>query len=527
MNLKMINFSILIAFAQSGSQPSHEYFSRIVQDIKGQEASPRHGKPRGEAYLPTDYIRLFLPSNSDIDPCSNATKLECGVVFPPYCMFACAWNISIQVCQSVDNYPLPRNDSLTKLVSASSPLLLPNGNYTTISFYGDSITWLNVYEPIIAEAISNSQFTSDIPVRIINQGVNGGTIKDLVKGFSPWGHLNPNYPQTNITFAETLDQDKPDIVHIQIGINDILQAGPNCGIRCSNVSEYVRVFIEDIASPLISRNISFVIVSVSTIGEFPDGQNINDELLDAFASAQKDLAASLAVPFVNLRSEDELYESLNNCLPVKSGILTYDGIHPLEPRGSMNLANLHSEGLIQALEESSLRPKPLPLPYGGRIFVTNLSYELNLTISGADAACTTEAKEPSKAILVDEFGCEDKPCRRASKSPFAGDEQIDWPLKASSSYYRFDGNSSLVLFTNSNSLFEFPFWTSLFKCFNQASGFNSDFTTKVNATCESWTKQTSNSTQGVGWICSRDDDFLNGGNLDCSIPNKFICVTLN
>jgi hypothetical protein len=83
---KMINFSILIAFAQSGfaqsgSQPSHEYFSRIVQDIKGQEASPRHGKPRGEAYLPTDYIRLFLPSNSDIDPCSNATKLECGVVF--------------------------------------------------------------------------------------------------------------------------------------------------------------------------------------------------------------------------------------------------------------------------------------------------------------------------------------------------------------------------------------------------------------------------------------------------------------
>jgi lysophospholipase L1-like esterase len=229
---------------------------------------------------------------------------------------------------------------------------------------------LNVYEPVITDAISSSPFTSTIPLRIINQGVNGGTIKDLVRGFSPWGHLNPFLPQTNITFAETLDQDEPDIVHIQIGINDVLQAGSSCGERCSNVSEYVRVFLEEIATPLQQRNISFVIVSVSTIGELPDGLNVNDADLDAFATAQRDLATKLDVPFVNLRLVDELYESLNNCLPLTSGLLTYDGIHPLEPRGSINLANLHSKGLLQAFVKSNAKPKRSPYPFGGRVFIT-------------------------------------------------------------------------------------------------------------------------------------------------------------
>lgn len=179
---------------------------------------------REKPYLPPDYLRS-LSSKSTEDPCSNASKLECGGSSRPYCLFACVWNTTVDLCESTDNYPLPSNSSLSLLVSSSSPLLNANANYTTISFYGDSITWLNVYEPVITDAINSSPFTNSIPLRIINQGVNGGTIKDLVIGFSPWGHLNPFLPQSNISFAETLDQDLPDIVHIQIGINDVLQAG--------------------------------------------------------------------------------------------------------------------------------------------------------------------------------------------------------------------------------------------------------------------------------------------------------------
>lgn len=37
------------------------------------------------------------------------------------------------------------------------------------------------------------------------------------------GHLDPHKPQSNISFAETIARDKPDIIAIQIGENDVMQ----------------------------------------------------------------------------------------------------------------------------------------------------------------------------------------------------------------------------------------------------------------------------------------------------------------
>ena len=37
------------------------------------------------------------------------------------------------------------------------------------------------------------------------------------------GHLDPHKPQSNITFAQTIARDKPDIIGIQIGENDVMQ----------------------------------------------------------------------------------------------------------------------------------------------------------------------------------------------------------------------------------------------------------------------------------------------------------------
>ena len=58
-------------------------------------------------------------------------------------------------------------------------------------------------------------------------GDNGGTAGDLERrGFSPWGHLDPTRKQSNITFAETLLRDKPQVVGVQIGINDFMHVDP-------------------------------------------------------------------------------------------------------------------------------------------------------------------------------------------------------------------------------------------------------------------------------------------------------------
>jgi hypothetical protein len=59
--------------------------------------------------------------------------------------------------------------------------------------------------------------TKGLDVTLIDQGVNGGTVTDLVRGFSPWGHLDPHQPQSNITFEQTILRDKPDVCSSFLG----------------------------------------------------------------------------------------------------------------------------------------------------------------------------------------------------------------------------------------------------------------------------------------------------------------------
>jgi lysophospholipase L1-like esterase len=113
---------------------------------------------------------------------------------------------------------------------------------TAISLYGDSITWLGLYQKVVRTALASGAGTKHLNITLINQGVNGGTVTDLVVGYSPWGHLDPHLPRTNITFAQTLLRDKPDVVAIEIGVNDVMQQ-PSRG---ENVSTYETVLREQV-----------------------------------------------------------------------------------------------------------------------------------------------------------------------------------------------------------------------------------------------------------------------------------------
>ena len=459
------------------------------------------------------------------DPCSGGSATTCGAS-PQFCAQACAWITSNSSCVSADRYPLPSNASLSALTSPASPLA--DADYVTIAFYGDSITYLNVYEPLIASALASSPYTAHVGVRILNQGVNGGTLHDLIVGYSPWGHLDPGKPETNITFEETLDRDTPDYVVVQIGINDVWQAGPSCGTRCSNVTAFPALFKAAIAAPVSSRKIPLILASVSTIGERRDGGNELDATLDAFAKMQAALAADLQVPFVALRDVDESYEAANNCLDLTQGLLTYDGVHPISPRGAANLANLHAGGLLAAMTLSPpVHPRPPPRPYAGRLFVTPSMVSTNMGgIAGADALCSAAAGAPAKALLVDEAGCGGAPCRRASVTPWTGDGQVDWPLRPDGMYYSHD-NTTAIGFTDHHGLLAFPLFKPVREaCQNMASGMNADFTTRANATCASWSVGTGAPTgveQGVGWTCALDAGLFDGGTVACGV-NDMICV---
>ena len=464
-------------------------------------------------------LRSALPT----DPCAPAPQAECGTS-SNFCSFACAWDAGLGRCVSADNYPPVATDSLAKLGAAGTPL---SADFLTLSFYGDEITADGSFEDEIVATIAGSPRCGN--VRVLNQGVRGATLADLVAGYAPGGgHLNPYLPQTNITFEQTLDADRPDFVAIQIGLNDILLAGPGCGARCSNVSEFVRIFSESIIAPIQARKIALAIVSVATIGELTNEGNALDGALDDLAAAQLALAYGNGFTFVDVRTADQTYDDTYNCLNVTCGLLTSDGVHPNEPRGVDNLANLQASGVLSALP-SPPPDGPLPRPYGGRIFITSQDYALDFGgVAAADAICTNEnGGLAAFALIVDAVGCSKRACRRASKTPWLGDEQVDWPLRPDAMYFQLD-NVTAVGFTDGHGLFSYPLFFGLPApdCnATVATGLKVDWTTRSSGTCESWTNVSAPAMVSGGLACRRDPTALSTGNLTSCSASRLMCVT--
>ena len=518
------------------------------------------------------------------DPCENGTAATCGRS-PRFCEWACAWNQSH--CISTWAYPMPANESLVALGAAGSPLTQDNLN---IFFYGDSITWLNKFEPLIDAAIKSGPGTSKLQgVQLVNQGENGGTVLDIVNGTSPWGRLDFDWPDHGLNFSGSIHglscYGQPDIAGVMIGINDVWQGqnfpDPDSGVsspgRGSNVSTFTRVLRDQVLKPAIAVGIRPYLVSVSVIGEKRSGENPTDKELDAFAAAQEQVATELKIPFVNVRKLYQEYDAQYNCLDLKEGVLTKDGVHPLDNggRGGMMLANAHAKAILELLRTPPVIPSkhsnaswiprapPLPphpdLPWGGRLFFTKLRTHVVTGVASADAACSSEAPAgvKAKAILVDEAGCGGLPCRRGSLTSSCtpatahkgemctkvghGDGQIDWPLKPSRLYSRVDNTT--VGYTEPTGLFSMPlFWFvdpdwrnhngHHNGMYNQPSGLDRDFTTRANLTCNSWSSRNlpPGAKMAVGSSNCPGTCLLRGGELPCpSTPRPvtgLFCVTV-
>ncbi|CAE7266561.1 unnamed protein product [Symbiodinium sp. CCMP2456] len=159
-----------------------------------------------------------------------------------------------------------------------------------------------------------------------------------------------------------------------------------------------------------------------------------------------------------------------------------------------------------------------------RIFMTSEKHSMNLGgIEGADAICTSEAKQPAKALLVDESGCGGEPCRRASLGmwpPSAG--RIDWPLLPETSYYNLDWTEELGK-TDCHGFISSLSNPVTSECTNQASGLVGAFST--GDTCQSFTSAEASDHLSVGWSCSQDGAVFVGGRMSCGGKFKFLCAT--
>eukprot|EP01052_Picozoa_sp_SAG31_P003583 SAG31_NODE_140_length_22731_cov_10.941410_7_plen_210_part_00 len=203
---------------------------------------------------------------------------------------------------------MPDNSSLVSLSAAGSPLENLHQRKITWSFYGDSITWVNTFEPVIKQAFEK---TEAFNVSLINQGINGGTAGDVLRrGSSPWGHLDPFKKPSNISFVDTLRRDEPDVVGLQIGINDYMQHRQdelNTTAYGADLDQLIAVIQQTLPK------VELYMCTISVDGEEID--NKNHQQIRAWAAEMEAVGKRNGnIPVINLFELDLEYLIDNNCV---------------------------------------------------------------------------------------------------------------------------------------------------------------------------------------------------------------------
>lgn len=216
-----------------------------------------------------------------------------------------------------------------------------------ISCFGDSITWLdnpNSYINSLKAALAAGAGTSSKNITVNRRGINGGTAADILNGRGT----------DQASLQDVLDADQPDIVTMFIGINDIWWAG-------TSAAAYEQT-MRDIATVIKTNGIQYFVMATPWLrNELPDNSNINDAKIIQFAEICSNVAADVQsadfnVAFVDLHTLGMWYLQNNNndkfinFMPdwKKSGILTYDGVHP-NSIGADFLADQLSYGIVRTL----------------------------------------------------------------------------------------------------------------------------------------------------------------------------------
>jgi lysophospholipase L1-like esterase len=230
------------------------------------------------------------------------------------------------------------NIGLAELTGKDTPLKAG----ASIAFFGDSITMQGGYIQAIKKALDQSPQTKDLKVKIFQHGLNGGRVPTVLVGKSPWGQIGG-------TMQELLDKEKPSVVVIFLGVNDVWhkEKGTNPDDFRSGLTKMVEMSKE--------LGAKVVLTTLATIGEKPDGSNPFDAKLDEYAGLTRDVAHKTDVTLVDLRKQFIDYLKEHNPKDASghyqaNKILTYDGVHML-PAGNDLAADFISRGVVAALKK--------------------------------------------------------------------------------------------------------------------------------------------------------------------------------
>lgn len=222
---------------------------------------------------------------------------------------------------------------------------------TRISFFGDSITWQNVYISEIQQALESGEGTKDSGIHLFNHGINGGGVLSIRDGSDKAAYVEAKTRNgKQKPFAEVIAADQADIAVVFIGINDVWW-------RKTSPADFEQA-LRDIAASAKAKKTTLVLATLTVYQEKPDGSNPLDPKCDQYAEITRKVARSTGATLVDLRSvylaylrnhnaELRVDGSLNY---VRTGVVTYDGVHP-NAAGNGLLADHISRGIHDALNK--------------------------------------------------------------------------------------------------------------------------------------------------------------------------------
>ena len=211
-----------------------------------------------------------------------------------------------------------------------------------IDFFGDSITWQNVYVSNISKSLKAGEGAKDLDVKLFNHGVNGGgvlTLRDGGKGNAHFGGTQPK------PFAETIAADKADVAVIYIGVNDVWWRKTAPG-----------VFEKALTDMINQAKANKTVPVLATLAEWGETATSPKPKCDEFAEITRKVAAATGTTLVDLRkafmaalANDGSQVRPDGSVKCVGRVLTYDGVHP-NARGNEVLANLIARGIYEALK---------------------------------------------------------------------------------------------------------------------------------------------------------------------------------
>jgi autotransporter-associated beta strand protein len=222
---------------------------------------------------------------------------------------------------------------------------------TRISFFGNSITWQNVYIREIGKAIESGAGTQGFEIALFNHGINGGGVLSVRDGVEKAAYVdNKNTNGKQAPFAEVIAADMADVAVVFIGINDVWW-------RKTSEADFEQA-LRDLVNSARANKTALVLATLTVYQEKPDGTNPMDEKCDQFAEVTRKVARSSGATLVDLRSAYLAYLRNHNAELrvdgslnyVRTGVLTYDGVHP-NASGNGLLADHISRGIYEALRK--------------------------------------------------------------------------------------------------------------------------------------------------------------------------------